>query len=674
MTHDNNKQQKTVLSQPRKRENEIIPAQQKSSESAVMKNIAGDHLGSSIEEPGTQLSQANHKALTQIDSSFHSEVTEQGFAEAKKDADKALSENKVILNERFVLKETLGSGGMGTVYKAQDLRKVEAQDMNPFVAVKILNTDFRNHPDAFISLQREASRSHLLAHPNIVTVHDFDRDGDTIFMTMELLEGEDLESLLARNRHKAINRDKTFEILKDYSTALDFAHNKGIIHSDLKPGNIFVTSEGDTKVLDFGIARLALESKRKDHFDAGRLGAITPAYASLEMIQRESPDARDDVFAAAIIAYEMLTGKHPFNRQSAATALAKGLSPERPENLSKRQWQALASALELKRADRTKTVKEFMIGMTVTPTFPIYRTISIVLMTVVSWFVYNLFFAPDPLSRKIDETLLKATECFEAKNYQCTIESANAILEIAPKHHLAISLREEATIDLLIENIGDCLVSDDSLECAIQGASELAISSPKHPKLTDINQQIESKKLIIEINKLMAVAIDCLANQNYSCTILKASKILTLDPQHQQASHLLQQSSAANEQQQAALVQLEQDFDKLMNRAQKCFKQNRYACSTQNGKLAIELKPGDNVAMELIQASNFAAKEQRKNLQKVIKMLQDGKKCLLKLNYSCAIAKSESALDLMPKHKKALQLKRDARESMDRAKKNITIE
>jgi len=283
-------------------------------------------------------------ALTQISQIAHADKKSQGFMKAKEDADLALAENKIILNKRFVLESILGAGGMGTVYKAQDLRKVEARDNNPYVAAKILNADFKNHPDAFITLQREASRSHLLSHPNIVTVHDFDRDGDTIFMTMELMVGQDLDQLLKMKQGVGLGKERSLSILKDFCDALKHAHKKGIIHSDFKPGNIFITEDG-AKVLDFGIARLALESKLTDHFDAGVLGAITPAYASLEMIQRKEPDVRDDIFAAAVITYEMLSGNHPFNGISAAAALAKNLSPKPIDGLTKRQWQQFSPHL-----------------------------------------------------------------------------------------------------------------------------------------------------------------------------------------------------------------------------------------------------------------------------------------------------------------------------------------
>lgn len=273
-----------------------------------------------------------------------------------------------VIKQRFVLEEVLGSGGMGAVYRALDLRKQEADDRDPYVAVKLLNEDFRRHPDAFISLQREARKSQTLAHPNIVNVHDFDRDGDRVFMTMEYLRGEPLDKLL-RQHPQGLERTRALAILQDIAAALSYAHSHRIAHSDLKPGNVFVTERGVAKVLDFGIARAVSDIGSDDaaadavaltRFDPASLGALTPAYASVEMLEGAEPVLSDDLYALGCIAYELLTGRHPFERKTALEARREGLVPRRIPGLSRRQWRALQGALAFERKVRIGSVDELI--------------------------------------------------------------------------------------------------------------------------------------------------------------------------------------------------------------------------------------------------------------------------------------------------------------------------
>ena len=144
------------------------------------------------------------------------------------------------LKGRFVLERVVGRGGMGVVYKARDLRKVEAQDRDPFVAIKVLNDDFRRHPESLKALQREARKAQTLAHPNIATVFDFDRDGATVYIQMEFLDGEPLDKLTKRT--SGLPYAEAYPLIAGMGRALSYAHGKGIVHSDFKPGNCFVTA------------------------------------------------------------------------------------------------------------------------------------------------------------------------------------------------------------------------------------------------------------------------------------------------------------------------------------------------------------------------------------------------------------------------------------------------
>lgn len=269
------------------------------------------------------------------------------------------------LNGRFVLEECVGFGGMGTVYKALDLRKLEASDRNPYIAIKVLNVQFRGHPKSLIALQREARKAQALAHPNIVSVYDFDRDGPMVYLTMEYLQGKPLSQVLRAPGFNGMPYAQVLPIVIGMGNALSYAHGRGFVHCDFKPGNVIVTNAGVAKVIDFGIARVFHKTETDVDvtvFDPGSLGALTPAYASPEMLEQRDPDPRDDIYALACITYELLTGHHPFNRLSSAQARGTGMRPLRPPKLGRSQWQALKCGLALERDARTPTVARFLAG------------------------------------------------------------------------------------------------------------------------------------------------------------------------------------------------------------------------------------------------------------------------------------------------------------------------
>jgi len=269
-----------------------------------------------------------------------------------------------VLKGRFELMDELGRGGMGMVYRALDRTSVEFKDRSPYVAIKLLNEEFKRHPLAVRALQREARKAQKLAHPNIVAVFDFDRDGGNVYMVMELLSGRSLDIRLRNEWTGGLDVATVTRYLGAMGAALSYAHEQGIVHADFKPSNVFLTDEGVIKVLDFGVARAAQSLHDapgdKTIFDAGALGAISPSYASLEMLTGQPPDPRDDLYALACIVYELLTGRHPFNRIDAAKAKEARLVPERPKMLSRAQWQALQHALAFERDARTASVKDFV--------------------------------------------------------------------------------------------------------------------------------------------------------------------------------------------------------------------------------------------------------------------------------------------------------------------------
>ena len=273
----------------------------------------------------------------------------------------------MLLKGRFLLERELGRGGMGVVYLAKDERKVEARDRDPYVAVKVLNDEFRRHPDALIALQREARRAQRLADDHIVHVYDFDKDGTIVYMTMEYIDGTDLRTLIRERASGGMPFDEAWPLIEGMAHALQRAHASGIVHSDFKPGNVMVTRDYVAKVFDFGIARAGMSGAgavgEQTVFDAGTLGALTPAYASLEMIEGAHPAVRDDVYALGCVIFELLTGSHPFDRHSADVAMKKGRQPPVVPGLSRRQQKALCDAVAFHGEERPHSVEALIDGL-----------------------------------------------------------------------------------------------------------------------------------------------------------------------------------------------------------------------------------------------------------------------------------------------------------------------
>jgi serine/threonine protein kinase len=273
----------------------------------------------------------------------------------------------VTLKDRFVLLEKLGQGGMGVVFKAKDLLKVEARDKDPYVAIKVLTDAFKKYSGSFIALQREASKAQRLAHPNIATVYDFDRDGNTVFMTMEYLQGKPLNQLIKEINKKPLKLDQALHIIEELCSGLSYAHEKMLIHSDFKPGNCFLLSDGHVKLLDFGIARASTqtdEERENTMFDPAKLSAVTPAYATPEMFAGMNPDPRDDIYGLACVAYQLLAGgKHPYNKVASPKIKELGIKPKPIKGLNRRQQKTLMKALTVSREDRIGDVEKFAEGM-----------------------------------------------------------------------------------------------------------------------------------------------------------------------------------------------------------------------------------------------------------------------------------------------------------------------
>lgn len=226
---------------------------------------------------------------------------------------------EALLNQRYKVISQIGSGGMSLVFRAQDL------SLGRSVAIKVLRERYTSDPEFLDRFLHEARAAANLAHPNIVTVHDFGEDGGRYYMVMENIEGENLKALIRGGAPFSI--DQALEYAIQICAGVGYAHRAGLVHCDLKPQNVLITPEGRVKVTDFGIARAIITIK------PGEVNEIvwgSPQYFSPEQAAGEPPTPGSDVYSIGVMMFEMLTGRLPFESESPQTLAMMHLRDEPP--------------------------------------------------------------------------------------------------------------------------------------------------------------------------------------------------------------------------------------------------------------------------------------------------------------------------------------------------------
>jgi tRNA A-37 threonylcarbamoyl transferase component Bud32 len=256
-----------------------------------------------------------------------------------------------VIQDRYRLVAHLGAGGIGQIFDAIDL----AQAAETHVTLKIVAVNLQHEPYALEALKTAVARSQHLDHPNIVQVYDIDQHEDRVFITMEPLRGRWLSGMVREVRNKGMSYEAAWPIIEGVANGLAFAHARGIVHSDLSPHAVFVCEDGTAKIIGFGLAHAVPASNESlDVLDTLTLRAYTEAYTADAWIQQGTPHPADDLYPLGVIAYEMLTGLHPFSRCSLSVARQKGLTCAPIEGLNRRAHKLIQRCLSFERDVRPK--------------------------------------------------------------------------------------------------------------------------------------------------------------------------------------------------------------------------------------------------------------------------------------------------------------------------------
>ncbi|MCP4141498.1 MAG: serine/threonine protein kinase [Chloroflexi bacterium] len=261
------------------------------------------------------------------------------------------------LNDRYEIEDLLGAGGMSSVYRAND------PNLRRAVAIKLIHPHLSSDPQFVSRFEDEAVSVAQLRHPNIIQVHDFSHDGDIYYMVLEFVPGETLEERMKRMnaRGQRLSTKEAVEVIASICDALEYAHKRGMFHRDIKPANIMLNLQGQSILMDFGIAKIV---GGKQHTVTGAVVG-TALYMAPEIIKGEMADHRVDIYSLGVTLFEVLTGKRPFEAESAMTTLMMHINDPVPDvseinpDVPSSVVDVVVKAMAKDKADRYQSAAEF---------------------------------------------------------------------------------------------------------------------------------------------------------------------------------------------------------------------------------------------------------------------------------------------------------------------------
>jgi len=395
---------------------------------------------------------------------------------------------------RYQIIEELGKGGMGKVYKALD-KEVEER-----VAVKLIKPEIAAEEKTILRFRNELKIARKISHKNVCRMFDLGREGDTHYITMEYVSGEDLKSSLRRMGPLSVG--KAVWIAKQVCEGLAEAHRLGVVHRDLKPQNIMIDREGNARIMDFGIARSLKATGLTE--DGGVIG--TPEHMSPEQVEGKKADQRSDIYSMGVILYEMVTGRVPFEGKTPMSVASKHLTqrPREPRELNAQVSEGLSGVImrcmEKERERRYQSVEELLLDLEeiergvpttdrvvperkpitsreITVTFNLRKLLipaSVVVgVAVVGVILWQFILVPKTKEKfpssvpSKEEILVAAQESWKDKDYSEALDRFKKVLTVEPENFeaqisIATILKEQDEIDKAIEEFEKAIDLDST--------------------------------------------------------------------------------------------------------------------------------------------------------------------------------------------------------------------
>lgn len=545
---------------------------------------------------------------------------------------------------KFEIKQQLGQGGMGVVYRAWDSR------MERWVALKTISPEKADREEFLKRFRKEALSAGRLDHPNIVTVYEFDEQDDVCYIAMQFLEGSDLEGLLSSPRwDKEFNIFRKLDILIQVCQGLAYAHRNGVVHRDVKPGNIMVLPDGSVKIVDFGIARIGEATSGTQSLLMG-----TAPYMAPEQVEGRLTDERVDVFAVGVIAYRMFTGHFPFEGPNLSSILFKIVhEPPPPLGTYVSEYppeleRIILVALAKDREQRYRTMEEMG--------FELQGLLSSLNTSLISSY------------------LEEARRLVLLRDFGKAKDLLRKVLELEPGNSAATAqwrqvqelLQQEYTKrkaqQLLNEGIeayerGDWV---RALECFEQG---LHLEPGHETLLTYRNLTLREQEKIAAVSQNLKAAREYLQRRDLAGARQCLVMVLDLNPENADAQRLLKQVE-----EELAEIAKRRDARQYLDRAQQALLNKQYgdALSLLDKAQALDPKdPETNRLRALVLGEQAEAEQHKVRAEKIAA----GQAALEKSDFATAVQQAEVGLRAFPKDPALQQLLIRANQGLEQVRR-----